>query len=354
MSLVYIGTSLKNDHPNPLGADLSFCTNDELLKAKIPHDQFANLLDQLRAIDLVEEISLISTCNRFEIYAFLKQVSSSVINEIKTTINSVSNANIDFANLNLDKAKLQFFRTYCGLNSGLIGEREISMQIDIAFRQSMAMKYLGVKGGTLLEEAISLREVFDSFVYKNKISYCSVAMEKILAETQGIENILVLGSGSTARQACTALRDFGYDTSKMTVAHRISSSSTQLSSIKEQDGLANMKFTRSKYGYHTDKVKELVFNSDLVVFAIDSKLPVINIPTGSKVKLIDFNSQPSCTFSIGSQVENYYSAATLDKEVRDYSKQRMQDPNFVEALTHAEGILKEQLAAAAPSLELAL
>lgn len=352
MTLVYIGTSLKNDHPNPLDEKLSFCTNEELLKAKISHDEFANLLDQLKAHDEVSEVSLVSTCNRFEIYAFLNQKSPKVIKKIKETINSINKSNIELAELHEEEARLQFIRTYCGLNSGLIGEGEISMQIDIAFRQSLTMGYLGTKGNTLLEEAISLRKVFDNFVYKDKISYCNIALKRILDETSSIENILVLGSGSTARQACVALKNLGFSPNKITVAHRISSSSGQVATIKEMEGLEGIKFTRTKHGYHTDKAQNLVYNSDLVIFGIDSKLPVINITENSKLKLIDFNSKPSCTFSIGAKLDNYFSAQRLDDEVRAYSKERMLDRTFVTALKHAEEILQEQLKTT--NLELAL
>lgn len=340
---MYIGTSLKNDHPNPLDSRLSFCTNEELLKAKISHDEFANLLDQIKSHDAVDEVSLVSTCNRFEIYAFLNNLCSSSIQEIKNIINSINNANIELAELKQEEARLQFLRTYCGLNSGLIGEDEISMQIDISFRQSLTMGYLGSKGESLLEEAISLRKVFDNFVYKDKISYCNIALKRILDETSSIENILVLGSGSTARQACVALKNLGFSPNKITVAHRISSSSGQVATIKEMEGLEGIKFTRTKHGYHTDKAQNLVYNSDLVVFGIDSKLPVINITENSKLKLIDFNSKPSCTFSLGAKLDNYFSAQRLDEEVRTYSKERMQDKNFVSALKHAEEILQEQL-----------
>jgi len=344
VSLVYIGTSLKNDHPNPLSDRLIYCTSDELLRAKISHDEFALLLDQIKTIDSVSEITLVSTCNRFEIYAFLDEVSDETISEIKYTINSFNKAGIDLSHLVAEEAKLQFLRTYCGLNSGLIGETEISMQMDISLRQSIVMGYLGEHGTALLNEAVALRKVFDDFVYKNKISYCNIALQGSLNKINSeIESVAILGSGSTARQVCVALKNFGYDPSKFTLIHRISSSSNQVANIRDIEGLSSMSFVRSKYGYHTEKAKELIFNSDLVVFAIDSKLPVINIPANSKLKIIDFNSMPSCTFSIGVKLDNYFSAIKLDDEVRSYTRERMSDRNFIATLRHAESILSNEL-----------
>lgn len=342
MSLVYIGTSLRNDHYNPLAGKLSFCNADDLLRAKISHDEFASLLDQIKDHKNVKEVSLVSTCNRFEIYAFLHEVNQSSIEYIKRIINSVNNANLDYASLSFNDAKHQFLRTYCGLNSGLIGESEISMQIDISFRQSLSMGYLGIHGGSLLEEAISLRKIFDNFIYKNKISYCSVALNEVLGNSD-YQRILVLGSGSTARQACVALKEMGFKPESITVAHRISSSSGQVAMIKKQDDLENMRFIRTKYGYHSNKSRELIYNSDLVIFAIDSKLPVINIPANSKLTIVDFNSKPSCTFTVGANINNYYSAMQLDQAVRNYSRERLQDLNFINSLKYAEDILTEQL-----------
>jgi glutamyl-tRNA reductase len=344
MSLVYIGTSLKNDHPNPLSDSLSFCCIDDLLRAKISHDEFALLLDQIKSIENVSELTLVSTCNRFEIYAFLNLVSEDIIEEIKSVINSFNKSEIKLAHLVGDDARLQFFRTYCGLNSGLIGEAEISMQMDISIRQSIAMGYLAKKGNDLLDEAIALRKVFDDFVYKEKVSYCSIALQRSLFKINSkIDNISILGSGSTARQVCVALKNFGYNPNQFTLLHRISSSSNQVATIRDIEGLSDMRFVRTKYGYHTDKSKEQIYNSDLVIFAIDSKLPIINIPANSKLKIIDFNSMPSCTFSLGANLDNYFSAAKLDDEVRSFTRERMSNNNFCTSLKHAEAILIDKL-----------
>ncbi len=347
MPIVYLGACFETLARNPLATELSYCTHEELNSLKVSHDEFPLLLDSIRNLDFISEVSLISTCNRFEIYAFShNSLNPEQIQEIKEAIKSVNKSDFELAVLVDEAAKLHFLRTYCGLNSSLIGENEISQQINISFGQSLAMGYLAREGGMLLQEATQIRKFFDTEVYLKNISYCTVSIEASLKHFSKdlLNKVVVLGSGSTAYQAVLSLVNSGIPAEKIHLVHRISSSSNQIATFKNNPALEQMHYSRSKYGYHTQKVKDIVFDADLVVFGIDSKHPVMHFPKNFKTNIIDFNSKPSCTFAEEAVLDKYFPGRKLDEFVRNHSKGLLEDPSFSAKIELANNYLRAVIA----------
>jgi len=348
VSLVYLGTSIKNSNRNPVESKLAYCSESELQKIKISHDEFPMLLDGIKNLDFVKEVSLVSTCNRFEIYAFVtRDTVNAELQQIQEIIQSINKSDFKLGVLMGAEAELQFYRTYCGLNSVLLGEDEISQQIEIAFKQSLYMGYLQNHGAKLLQKATELRCNIDQHALLPKLSYCKVSLQKSLEKFKAnITNIAVLGSGSTAKQACLALVELGLDPKYMKLVHRISSSSNQVTDISKTPELSKMKFQRSKYGYHVDKVKDIIFNSDLVIFTIDSKQTVINLPATCKTLFVDFNSSPSADFDLDYDMNRYIDGIQLSQMVKDHSRTMLADNDFRAKLAYAENLIStDELAA---------
>lgn len=343
MHLVYLGISLPNQNQHPLEHKLQEFGSDELLSVKLSHDEYPLLLDALKQLDYVAEVTLLTTCNRFELILFLTHVNSKNIQELQKVIQSINKSEIALDVLYAEEAKLQILRTYCGLNSGLVGEDEICMQFEISFRQTHHMGYLGSNGLLLLDEAKSLRRLIDTQVQLERASYCGVAISSALEKFQSKEykNVIVMGSGSTAHQACLSLVKFGFSVENITLLHRISSSSVQVTAIKASPELEMMKCNRAKYGYHTDRVKALVADADLIVFGIDSRLPSLHFTKHYKTAIIDFSSKPSCSFDEDACLDNYTSSSELDAFVRAYSASRMNDEEFSYKLRLAEEMISQ-------------
>ena len=313
------------------------------MSVKLSHDEYPLLLDALKQFDYVEEVTLITTCNRFELILFLRDKKLQYINELQRVVQSINKSEIDLDVLYGDEAKLQILRTYCGLNSGLVGEDEICMQFEISFRQTHQMGYLGSNGLLLLDEAKSLRKLIDTKVELERASYCGIAIDSALKKfgNRSYQNIIVMGSGSTAHQACLSLVKFGFNPENMTLLHRISSSSGQITAIKASPELADMKYSRAKYGYHTDRVKAFVADADLIIFGIDSRLPSLHFTKHYKTAIIDFSSKPSCSFDEDTSLDRYASSSELDSFVRAYSASRMNDVEFSSKLGLAEEMIQE-------------
>lgn len=361
MSIVYLGISLKNQQEHPLADEIKFCSNQELRSLKISHDEYPYFLDAIKSLGFIEELALISTCNRFEIIMFLKEntMTSANIEKIQLTVKSITKSNIDLGLLDNQKAEYQFLRTFCGLNSGLIGESEISQQIEISFRQAIIMGYMSKKGLELLEKAIKLKSIISNLVLKEKISYCQIALKSALKTLnhQVFSKVIVLGSGSTSLESCRALVDFGVAPQNIHLIHRISSSSGQISRFKSTLELNHMNYLRAKYGYHMDKVKAFVADSDLLIFGIDSRNSIMSFSQNSKISIIDFNSKPSCSFEFDQAPNNYISSDMLDSYVRNYTEKRLLDKSFCNSIKMIDEIvcnaLDIRLVTKSPNLRLA-
>jgi glutamyl-tRNA reductase len=342
MSFNYLGISLKNLVSNPVKGTF-YCSPEELVEAKVAHEDFPYLLDSLKELDYIEEVSLVSTCNRFEIYFFSEEpLTKAQQDEMQKIIQSVNKSDIRLNYYPDKEAQLQFIRTYCGLNSGLVSEQEVIMQVQIAFRQSLAMEYLGKRGEYLLDFASKIRKKLDDqMIFNGGFSYCNVAIEQAFKELEikdlVNQKIVVLGSGGTALKSVMSLLKLGASASNIKVIHRISSSSAQIQAFKE---IAELEFMRAKNGYHVERVKDSIHLADIVVFGIDSKLPVINLSANLKNKILDFNSKSSCTFSLGYKLSNYISAQDLEKMVRDFTEKNLNNEGFKSKIALAENYIK--------------
>ena len=208
------------------------------------------------------------------------------------------------------------------------------------------MEYLGKRGEYLLNFAEKLRsKLDDESVFNGGYSYCDVAIEQAL-KTLGLDDvsakkITVLGSGGTALKSVMSLLKQGARQENIKIIHRISSSSNQVEAFK---AIADFEFMRAKNGYHVPRVSDAINLSDLVVFGIDSKLPVQNLDSNLKNHILDFNSKSSCTFSLGYNLDNYISAQKLEKIVRRFSEKNLNNEGFKSKIALAENYIQSMTA----------
>lgn len=355
-NLLYIGICIPNQRTNPLAHKLAFCTAEELSLLKISQDDIGNFLDFLSSAPFIKEMALVSTCNRFELIIFLhEQFSSDNSNfknelalEIERKINHYIERDVRFGFLFGEEAKLQILRTYCGLNSGLVGESEISFQFNGAFKQASNLGFLKDLGLKLLDEAKKLRAFFDKNIYGKSVSYCDIAIQEAfmsLSLISPLRTATILGSGSTAVQSCLSLvNNQNFHPTNLNLIHRVSSSSMQIQMFKEIPSLNSINFIRSKKnGYRTEKVENTCLNSDLVVFGIDAKSPVLDFPDKSNLIVLDFNSNPSCKIAGSSEHRNYLPLRVLDKFVREYSYRQSNDFELLRRMNFGEEYILNEL-----------
>lgn len=145
---------------------------------------------------LYEEVVIISTCNRTEIYISGCLESEEDIRKIFEVLDwDISLLEYTFYLEGISVAK-HLLEVVCGFHSKILGEDQILGQIKLAYELSLENKAIHTKLLRLFEEAISCGKKFrtESKLYEIPVSASSIAVKEV--EEFGASSIMVLGYGT--------------------------------------------------------------------------------------------------------------------------------------------------------------
>jgi len=176
-------------------------------KLSIPSAQVADAIAYLSASPVIEEVSILSTCNRLEIHIvsteteagirdvmrFLSDHSSIGLNELRPHL---------FVLLQQD-AVTHLMRVSAGLDSLVLGEGQILAQVKHALNLGQQHKGVGRILNRLLKDAIKAgkRVRTETNLGTGAVSISSAAAELALLKVESFDNchIAILGAGKMAR-----------------------------------------------------------------------------------------------------------------------------------------------------------
>jgi glutamyl-tRNA reductase len=214
---------------------------------------------RLKELPEVNEVALLSTCNRVEIYASVNETAPAGEN-IKRFLSGFHNINrADFENslyLYSDSDAIRhILRVASSLDSMVVGEPQILGQLKEAFDFALSKKTTGIILNRLMKKAISTakRVRTETRIAENAVSISFAAVElakKIFTELSG-KSFMLLGAGEMAELAARHLVNNGVKDVK--VANRTYERGCELA--KEFDGQA-VRFE--------DFTKEMVY-TDIVI-----------------------------------------------------------------------------------------
>jgi glutamyl-tRNA reductase len=200
-------------------AGLNHNTADVEVREKVAFDgpRLDDGLRRFRELPEVEEAMILSTCNRVELYAHVK--------DIQKASESVKNFLSEFHHVNrslLDKAIYihddvdairHIFRVASSLDSMVVGEPQILGQLKEAFEIALEKKTTGILLNRLMKKAISVakRVRSETKIAENAVSISFAAVElakKIFADLSG-KVFMLLGAGEMAELAARHLMSSG-------------------------------------------------------------------------------------------------------------------------------------------------
>ena len=154
-------------------------------------------LQQMKKI--FDEVVIISTCNRTEIYFkgfFNKEEQLKKVFDILDWDYSLSE--YVFANKNKEACR-HLFEVICGFHSKILGEDQILGQVRDAYELSMNNNCINSKLLRLFQDAISCGKKFrtESRLFKIPVSSASIAVNKVI--DQGAKSLMVLGYGNVGQ-----------------------------------------------------------------------------------------------------------------------------------------------------------
>jgi glutamyl-tRNA reductase len=176
-------------------------------KLSIPTPQVAEAIAQLLSYPHIEEVSILSTCNRLEIHIATDQADQGV-REVMQFLSDYSKVPLTglrehlFILLHQD-AVMHLFRVAAGLDSLVLGEGQILAQVKHAHKLGQQHKSVGRILNRLLKQAITAgkRVRTETSIGTGAVSISSAAAELAKLKKPDLETcrISILGAGKMAR-----------------------------------------------------------------------------------------------------------------------------------------------------------
>jgi glutamyl-tRNA reductase len=180
--------------------------------------QRGSVLARLHAVPTIDEVVVLSTCNRLEIYAAvsgpLERVTAVVANQVAAQGRIQLSEIMRLASIRAGGAAVEhLFSVACGLDSMAVGEEQIVAQIKAAARAAVAAATTGPVITGLIDAALraSKRARTETTISTEGISLVRAGLDLAGAHLGGLaaRDAVVLGTGSTGKLAARLLREAG-------------------------------------------------------------------------------------------------------------------------------------------------
>ncbi len=202
----------------------------------VPEDALAAVLRRLAASGdrSPAESAVLSTCNRFEVYAVVNQVEEAVaaFNRITREVAAFSLQDVqEHVYTHVDEAAVRHLcRVAAGLDSMVLGESQILGQVADAYELAQTARTAGPLLSRLFQQAVHVgkRVRRETAIGQAPASVGSAAVHLLRREVRALpqRRVLVVGAGTMARTAARYLRDVGV--TRLAVVNRTAARAARL------------------------------------------------------------------------------------------------------------------------------
>jgi len=257
--LIVIGWSHKN-------APVKF--RDKLFLSK---DEIQCLVKEAVQPDFIQELTILSTCNRTEFY-FISSDTGFLINWVKDKYNSILKRNIDFADgepytQQGSETIKHLFRVASGMESMMLGENQILSQVKTAHEHLLMSSGKTPLLNQLFRDAVScgkaVRTDTDLCRGAVSISLAAVELAKRIYSSFQKQKILLVGAGDSAELTAKHFQENG--AAQFVIVNR-----------SEERGKRLAEKFSAEYA-ELSEIPELLKQVDIVVAATHSKEYLITL-----------------------------------------------------------------------------
>jgi glutamyl-tRNA reductase len=242
-------------------------------KLSIQEVKIESAIAHLRSYPHVEEIAILSTCNRLEIYAVVKETEQGV-REITQFLAETGQISLNilrkylFILLHQDALR-HLMRVSAGLESLVLGEGQILAQVKNTHKLAQQYKGVGTLLDRLFKQAISAgkRVRTETSIGTGAVSISSAAVElaQIKVEDLSPYRFAIIGAGKMSRLLVQHLLAKGAQ--KITIVNR---SRTRAQELVERFSEANIQI------HSLDEMMSAIASSDLVFTSTSATEPILN------------------------------------------------------------------------------
>ncbi|AUT02207.1 glutamyl-tRNA reductase [Nostoc sp. CENA543] len=261
-------------------------------KLSIPEPQTESAIAHLISYPHIDEVAILSTCNRLEIYIVAAETEHGV-REVTQFLSEHSKLPINSLRQHLfvllhEDAVMHVMRVAAGLDSLVLGEGQILAQVKNTHK--LGQQYNGIKTilNRLFKQAITAgkRVRTETSIGTGAVSISSAAVElaQIKVDNLAACRVAILGAGKMSR---------------LLVQHLISKGATQISIVNRSRDRAQelaQQFSEQPIRIHLlSEMMQVIAESDIVFTSTSSTDPILD---KSKLEMVLAPHQPLMLFDI--------------------------------------------------------
>jgi glutamyl-tRNA reductase len=252
------------------GVSHHFAPAEILEKLAVPSAELGEVLTRLHAVPSIDEVAVLCTCNRVEVYAAASGPAEQVTRAVAGLVAARGRLPVDevlrIARTRVGGAAAEhLFSVACGLDSMAVGEEQIVAQIKAAARAAAAAGTSGPAISGLIDAALraSKRARTQTTISTEGISLARAGLDIAAAHLGGLadRHAVVLGTGSTGKLAARLLREAGV--ARLSVTSRNAARAAEVAAVLGATYLP------------ASDVPAMLTGADLLVTATGAAAPVV-------------------------------------------------------------------------------
>ena len=253
-----------------VGVSHRFAPAEMLEKLAVPSAELGYVLARLHTVPSIDEVAVLSTCNRVEVYAAASGPAEQVTRAVAGLLTSRARLPVGevlrMARVRVGGAAAEhLFSVACGLDSMAIGEDQIVAQIKDAARAAAAAETTGPAITGLIDAALraSKRARTQTTIGSEGISLARTGLDIAAAHLGGLadRHAVVLGTGSTGKLAARLLHEAGV--ARLSIAGRNAARAAEVAAA-----------LRARHRPTSD-LPAMLAGADLLVTATGAAAPVV-------------------------------------------------------------------------------
>ena len=253
-----------------LGVSHGSAAAEVLKKLAVPSAQRGSVLAQLQAMPSIDEVAVLSTCNRVEVYAATHGPAGPVARAVADVLAAHGRVEVSqvlrLARIRVGGAAAEhLFSVACGLDSMAVGEDQIVAQIKDAARAAAAAGTAGPAVTGLIDAALraSKRARTQTTISTEGISLARAGLDLADAHLGGLaaRHAVVVGTGSTGKLAARLLREAGVG--RLSVASHSQERAAEVAAVVHGRQL------------RTSDVPAALADADILVTATGAAAPIV-------------------------------------------------------------------------------
>ena len=254
-------------HLLALGLNHNSAPVDIRERAAVTAERLDDALDSLRRADSIREATILSTCNRTEIYCHQTDPSPQGLIRWMCEYHDLSSSSIrPFLYQHPDRSAVSHaFRVAAGLDSMVLGEPQILGQMKEAFTAAKEHGTTGKILNRLFQQTFTVAKQIrsDTEIGANAVSvaYAAVSLARTIFADLSRKTVLMIGAGETIELTARHFKNAGVKS--LIVANRTVDRARELSAIFGADPIP------------LSQLPERLCDADIVISSTASTLPIL-------------------------------------------------------------------------------